>query len=107
MGQVEDIIKDHDVFTQNGFEHAMQRVKHVPEGELHHLAAYCPNGGYDKPFQKAIALARAELGRRAAAQQRKLIWIAALVGFFGVVVGAVLQSVLTLVIPIMLSLFGQ
>lgn len=107
MGQVEDIIKDHDVFTQHGFEYAMQKVKHVPEGELHHLAGYSPNGGYDKPFQKAIALARAELGRRASAEQRKLIWIAALVGFLGVVVGAVLQPVLAVVIPIILSSLGQ
>ena len=94
MGQVQDIVKDHDVFTQEGFEQAMRKVKHVPEGELHHLAGYSPSGGYDKPFQKAIALARAELGRRAAAEQRKLIWITTLAGFIGVVVGAVLQSVL-------------
>lgn len=107
MGQVEDIIKRHDVFTQDGFERAMREVKHVPEGELHHLAAYSPSGGHDKPFQKAIALARAELGRRAAAEQRKAIWITAIVGLLGVIVGAVLQPVLTVVIPIMLAPLGQ
>lgn len=107
MGQVEDIIKRHEVFTQDGFERAMREVKHVPEGELHHMAAYSPSGGYDKPFQKAIALARAELGRRAAAEQRKLIWITAGIGFLGVVVGAVLQSVLAVVVPIILSSIGQ
>ena len=94
MGHIEDIVKDHDVFTQDGFERAMQKVKHVPEGELHHLAGYSPSGGYCKPFQKAIALARAELGRRAAAEQRKLSWITAFVGFIGVMVGAVLQYIL-------------
>ena len=46
MGQGEDIIKDLDVFTHDGFEHAMQQVKHVPEGELHHLAAYSQSGGH-------------------------------------------------------------
>lgn len=97
MGQVEDIIKRHDVFTNDGFEHAMREVKHVPEGELHHLAAYCPSGGYDKAFQKAIALARAELGRRAAAEQKKLVWITAIVGFVGVLLGAVLQFFLNAV----------
>jgi len=107
VGQIEDIIKHHDVFTQDGFERAMREVKHVPEGELHHLAAYSPSGGYGKPFQKAIALARAELGRRAAAEQRKLIRITAVVGFLGVVVGAVLQSVLAVVVPVILSSVGQ
>jgi hypothetical protein len=107
MGQVQDIVKDHDVFTQDGFERAMQKVKHVPEGELHHLAGYSPSGGYCKPFQKAIALARAELGRRAAAEQRKLIWITAGIGFLGVVVGAVLQSFVAVVVPIILSSIGQ
>jgi hypothetical protein len=106
VGQVEDIIKRHDVFTRDGFELAMRDAKHVPEGVLHHLAAYSPSGRYDKPFQKAIALARAELGRRAAVEQRKVIWIAALVGILGVVMGAVLQSVLAVLIPIMLSSLG-
>lgn len=107
MGQVEDIVKDHDVFTHDGFEQAIRKVKHVPEGELHHLAGYSPSGGYDKPFQKAIALARAELGRRAAAEHKKLICITAGVGLLGVIVGAVLQSVLPVVVPIILSSLGQ
>lgn len=55
MGQVEDIIKDYDVFTHDGFEHAMREAKHVPEGEARHLAASSPSGGYDKSFQKTIA----------------------------------------------------
>jgi len=107
VGQVEDIIERNDVFTEDGFKRAMREVKYVPEGELHHLAAYSPNGGYNKPFQKAIALARAELGRRAAVEQKKLIWITAGIGLLGVIVGAVLQSVLAVVVPIILSSLGQ
>lgn len=107
VGQVEDIIKDYDVFTHDGFEHAMRKAKHVPEGEAHHLAASSPSGGYDKSFQKTIALARAELGRRATAEQKKLIWITALVGFLGVLVGAVLPPILAVVIPVILSSLGQ
>ena len=107
MGQVQDIIKRYDVFTNDGFELALRAAKYVPEAELYHLAAYDPSGGYDKAFQKAIALSRAELGRRAAAEQKKVIWITALIGLLGVVVGAVLQSVLVVVIPIILSSIGQ
>ncbi len=46
MGQVEYIIKRHEVFTQDGFDYTMREVKHVPEGELHHLATYSPSSGY-------------------------------------------------------------
>ena len=52
VGQVEDIIKDYDVFTHDGFEHAMREAKHVPEGEAHHLAACSPSGGYENRFRK-------------------------------------------------------
>lgn len=107
MGQVEDIIKRHNVFTQDGFERAMREAKRAPEGELHHLAGYSPSGGYNKPFQQAIALARAELGRRAAVEQKRLIWITAGMGLLGVIVGAVLQPVLAVVVPIILSSIGQ
>jgi hypothetical protein len=55
VGQVEDIIKDYDVFTHDGFEHVMREAQHVPEGELYHLAAYSPSGGYDKSFQNTPA----------------------------------------------------
>jgi hypothetical protein len=97
VGQVEDIIKDYDVFTQEGFERAMRKARGIPEAELHHIASYYPSGGYDKAFQKAIALARAELGRRAAAEQKKLVWITAIVGFLGVILGAILQSFLSMI----------
>jgi hypothetical protein len=42
-----------------------------------------------------IALAKAELGRREAAEQRKLVWISAASGLGGVIVGAILTAVLT------------
>lgn len=94
MGKLQTIVQNHDIMSDAGFSSAIEEARTVSEGELHFVAGYDP-GPQSKPFQHMIALAKAELGRREAAEQRKLVWISAASGLTGVIVGAILTAVLT------------
>jgi hypothetical protein len=91
MGTLQDIVKTHDIKTPTGFKQAIKQAKCLSDGELHFVAGFDP-GAQSKEFKEMIALAKAEIGRRQAAEQRNLVWISAGAGFLGVAVGAVLQS---------------
>ena len=91
MGTLQDIVKSHDIKTPTGFNQAIKQASGLSDGELHFVAGFDP-GAQSKEFKEMIALAKAEIGRRQAAEQRKLAWISAGAGLIGVIVGAVLQS---------------
>ena len=94
MGRLQKIVEAHDIMSDAGFAKALKEAQSVSEGELHFVAGYDP-GPQSKSFQHMIAIAKAELGRRDAAEQRKLAWISAASGLSGVIVGALLTALLT------------
>lgn len=94
MGQIQTIIEENDILTDIGFKKASERVRLVNEGELQFLLAF-PEHGQSREFKLQQALARFELERRSAAEARKVAWVSAGAGLLGVIVGAVLQWLLT------------
>jgi len=94
MGQVQTIIEENDILTDTGFKKASKRVRLVNEGELQFLLAF-PEHGQSREFKLQQALARFELERRSTAEARKVAWISAGAGLMGVIVGAVLQWLVT------------
>lgn len=94
MGRLQAIVEAHDIISDIGFAQALREARSVSEGELHYVAGFDP-GPQSQAFKHMIALAKAELGRRDAAEQRKLVWISAASGLSGVIVGAVLTALLT------------
>jgi hypothetical protein len=91
MGTLQDIVKSHDIQSPTGFDQAIKQARGISDGQLHYVAGFDP-GAQSKEFKEMIALAKAEIGRREAAEQRKLVWISAGAGLLGVGVGAVLQG---------------
>lgn len=91
MGAIQNVVDKNDIATSQGFTSAMKDMVNVSEGEIRFLLTFDPVGQTSK-FKKQQALAKAELGRRAYREQKKLTWITASMGLVGVVVGAVLQA---------------
>ena len=91
MVTLQEIVRSHDIKKPAGFNLAIRQARVLSDGELHFVAGYDP-GPQSKEFKEMIALAKAQIGRRQAAEQRKLAWISAGAGLIGVIVGAVLQS---------------
>ena len=103
MGAVQGIVARHDIMTNDGFQAAMTEMKAVPPGELHFILAY-DTGGQSRNWKQQHALAKAELERRAAAdqerQQMKFSLMTAGFGLVGVVIGACLQAGLNLLVAL-------
>ena len=88
MGTLQDIVEAYNIHDREGFARAIKKAKKVSEGELYFVAGSDPDQK-SKNYKEMIALAKAEIGRRQAAEQRKLVWISAGAGLLGVGVRAI------------------
>lgn len=98
MGVIDQLIKENgDITSKEGFDKVMKGAAKAPDGELFYLLTYSSDG-QSVDFKKKQAIARAELDRRQFKAQRGLVWVSAVVGVAGVLVGAALQAILTVLL---------
>jgi len=95
MGAIQEIVKNNDITTHQGFQNAMKAMKSVSDGEIHYILAY-ETTGQSQDFKRQYALAKAERDRRSFAEQKKLTILAAISGLIGVIIGALLQGLFNL-----------
>lgn len=109
VGAVQDLVEKFDVNSVDGFSDAMKCMSDVSEGELRYILAFSTEG-QTPGWKKQHALAKAEIERRASKENEKLQKIIArrsgFWGLFGVIVGAVLQLIFSMIQTSPGPLFG-